>query len=178
MPLISVIVPTRERCETFHSALKTICGQDFADAEFIVSDNVSEDNTADVVASFNDPRLRYIRTPKRLGMSGNYGFALGHARGTYVTILGDDDGFIPGALSVLAQWVCATNVDAVSWQEATYYWPSYSLPERRDRLQVPVLDVNWKVSARAAFTATKWSLILMELSSDTLRRVGQARCDE
>jgi glycosyltransferase involved in cell wall biosynthesis len=159
MPFVSVIIPTRERCETLHSALKTVCGQDFDDAEFIVSDNVSEDDTANIVAGFNDPRIRYIRTPRRLGMSDNYSFALSHARGTYVTILGDDDGLIPGALSALAQWARATGTDAISWQEATYYWPTHSLPESRGQLKVPVLNVNWNVSARAAFTAAKWSML-------------------
>lgn len=159
MPFVTVIIPTRERCETLHSALKTVCGQDFADAEFIVSDNVSEDDTATIVAGFNDPRIKYIRTPKRLSMSDNYSFALSHARGTYVTILGDDDGLIPGALAVLARWVRATGADAISWQEATYYWPTHSIPERRGRLEIPLLNVNWNVSARAAFTAAKWSML-------------------
>ena len=80
MPFMSVIIPTRERCETLHSSLQTVCGQDFADAEFIVSDNVSGDDTAAIVASFNDPRIRYIRRPKRLSMSDNYSLALSHAR--------------------------------------------------------------------------------------------------
>src|ERR1035441_9201470 len=104
MPFISVLVPTRERCETLHYALKTLCDQDFPDVEFIVSDNFSNDDTAGVVKRFDDPRIRYIRTPRRLSMTENFCFALGHARGTYVTILGDDDGFTPGALSVLAKW--------------------------------------------------------------------------
>ena len=159
MPFVSVIIPTRERCETLRSALKTVCSQDFADAEFIVSDNVSEDDTAKIVAGFNDPRIRYIRTPNRLSMSGNYSFALSCARGTYVTILGDDDGLIPEALSVLANWARATGTDAISWQEATYYWPTHSLAERCGRLQVPLLNVNWNVSAKAAFAASKWSML-------------------
>jgi glycosyltransferase involved in cell wall biosynthesis len=159
MPFVSVIIPTKERCETLDSALRTVCEQDFTDAEFLVSDNVSEDDTAAVVARFNDPRIRYIRTPKRLSMRGNYCFALEHARGTYVTILGDDDGFIPGALSLLAQWAQATRADAISWHQATYYWPTHSLPERRGQLQIPVHDLNWNVSATAAFMATKWGFL-------------------
>jgi len=76
-----------------------------------------------------------------------------------VTILGDDDGLAPGALSTLAQWTRATGADAISWQEATYYWATHSLPERRGRLQIPLLNVNWNVSAKAAFTASKWSML-------------------
>jgi glycosyltransferase involved in cell wall biosynthesis len=159
MTYISVILPTRERSDTLQSALKTVCEQDYPDMEILVSDNVSEDDTAAVVARFNDPRIRYIRTPQRLSMTGNYCFALGHARGTYVTILGDDDGFVPGALSVLARWARATGADAISWQQGTYFWPTYSLPDRRNQLQIPVLDLNWNVSAAAAFTAAKWGFL-------------------
>ena len=158
-PFLTVIIPTRERCETLHSALKTVCEQDLPEVEFIVSDNVSEDDTANVVRGFNDARLTYIRTQRRLSMTGNYNFALSHARGTYVTILGDDDGFIPGALSVLAKWARTTGADAISWREAAYYWPTHSLVERRNLLQLPLLDLNWNVSASAAFTATKWSFL-------------------
>ena len=136
---LSVIIPTRERCDTLYSALKTVCEQDFSEVEFIVSDNVSEDDTANVVKAFSDPRLKYIRTPKRLSMTGNYNFALRHARGTYITILGDDDGFIPGALSVLANWARATGIDAISWREAAYYWPTHSLPGSATFLACPCL---------------------------------------
>jgi glycosyltransferase involved in cell wall biosynthesis len=87
MPFISVLVPTRERSETLYFALKTLCAQDFADAEFIVSDNASEDDTASIVAGFKDPRVRYIRTPKRVSMTSNFNFAIEHARGTYVIAL-------------------------------------------------------------------------------------------
>ena len=159
MPFISIIIPTRERCETLKSALKTLCGQSFSDAEFIVSDNVSADDTAAVVAGFNDHRIRYIQTPKRLSMADNYSYALGHARGVYVTILGDDDGLVPGALSVLAQWASGSGSDAISWQEATYYWPSYSISKYRGLLQIPLLNVNWNVSAQEAFTASKWGML-------------------
>jgi glycosyltransferase involved in cell wall biosynthesis len=159
MTFLSVIVPTRERCETLHYALKNLSEQDFADAEFIVSDNVSNDDTTAVMARFNDARIRYIRTPHRLSMTGNYDFALGHARGTYVTILGDDDGFVPGALSVLAKWAQASGADAISWQEAAYYWPTHSEPERRNLLEIPVLDINWNVPAKAAFAAAKWTFL-------------------
>jgi glycosyltransferase involved in cell wall biosynthesis len=163
MPFISVLVPTRERCETLHYALKTLCDQEFSDVEFIVSDNFSNDDTAGVVKRFDDPRIRYIRTPQRLSMTENFCFALGHAQGTYVTVLGDDDGFTPGALSVLAKWALQTGADAIKWHAASYYWPNHSRPERRGALEVPLLTADWNVSAKAAFTAGKWGLLRWDI---------------
>jgi hypothetical protein len=71
-PFFTVIVPTRERSETLRHTLATIVGQDYADLEILVSDNASEDETQDDVASFRDPRIRSIRTPRRLSMSRNW----------------------------------------------------------------------------------------------------------
>jgi glycosyltransferase involved in cell wall biosynthesis len=159
MPLISVIVPTRERCETLGPALRTLCNQDFADCEFIVSDNASEDDTAAVVAGFSDPRIRYIRTPRRVSMTSNFNFAIEHSRGDYVISIGDDDGLTPGALTALAELIRHTGADAISWLKAVYHWPNHVLADKRNTLHVPILSGAWNVSARAALLATTWSLL-------------------
>jgi glycosyltransferase involved in cell wall biosynthesis len=158
-PRITVIIPTRERRETLEASIRTCVEQDYDNLEIIVSDNVSQDDTEAVARSFNDPRLKYIKTDRRLSMTGNFEFALGHVRPGYVSIIGDDDGFIPGALSVLGQWARATGTDAISWHAAAYYWPTHSLPASRGQLQIPVLDLDWNVSAKAALTAAKWSFL-------------------
>ena len=98
-PKLTVIIPTRERSDTLMHTLRTLVDQDYRDCEFIVSDNHSQDNTKQVVQDFSDPRICYINTGKRVSMSKNWEFALEHARGSFVTYIGDDDGFIPGALS-------------------------------------------------------------------------------
>jgi hypothetical protein len=51
-----------------------------------------------VVASFKDPRIRYVNTGKHLSMSHNWEFALSHVEKGYVTFVGDDDGLLPGAI--------------------------------------------------------------------------------
>jgi glycosyltransferase involved in cell wall biosynthesis len=159
MPLISVVIPTRERCETLKFALKTLCNQDFADCEFIISDNASEDDTAAVVAEFSDPRIRYIRTATRLSMTGNYNFAIEHALGTYITAIGDDDGLTPGALTALADLIRTTGTEAVSWRPAAYYWPNHPLEAKRNWLFVPIRSEAWNISARAALLAITWALV-------------------
>ncbi len=98
---ISVLIPTRERADTLVSSLRTCTSQDEDDLEIIVSDNFSADDTRYVVESFNDSRIRYLNTGKRLGMSQNFEFAMAHAEGDYITILGDDDGLLPGAVGDL-----------------------------------------------------------------------------
>jgi glycosyltransferase involved in cell wall biosynthesis len=122
-PLITIAIPTRERADTLASTLKTLTSQATEDCEFLVSDNASADNTQEVVSAIEDPRVRYVRLPSRGSMSSNYDFALSHARGKYISFLGDDDGFTPGSLEYLSQLCRLHEPDAISWSEGSFRWP-------------------------------------------------------
>ena len=61
-PKITVIIPTRERCDVLESSLRTVTSQDYDNLEIIVSDNCSTDDTEGVVRRANDQRIRYVRT--------------------------------------------------------------------------------------------------------------------
>lgn len=124
-PKLTVVVPTRERADTLVHTLRTLVEQDYSDCEIIVSDNYSQDNTKQIVDTFADSRLQYINTGSRVGMSENWEFALQHARGTYITYIGDDDGFIPGALSGAMAILDESNSNALVWDKAEYCWPDY-----------------------------------------------------
>ena len=97
--LLTVIVPTRERPDTLKHCLRTIVAQDDPRMEIIVSDNCSAPETKAVFDSFDDSRLRYIRPKQRLGMSEHWEFALSHAKGDWVTVIGDDDGLMPSGIA-------------------------------------------------------------------------------
>lgn len=135
---ISVVIPTRERSRTLVSALRTCVRQDYRNLEIVVSDNCSADNTRQAVASFGDPRIRYIRTPARVGMSQNWEFALGHVSGDYVLYIGDDDGLLPGAIAALSDIVQHTQCEALSWPSASYVWPDSGDARRSNVMQLPL----------------------------------------
>jgi hypothetical protein len=137
-PFFTVVVPTRERSETLRHALATMVAQDYPDLEILVSDNASEDDTAEVVASFRDPRVRYVRAPARLSMSRNWEFALSHVRRGFVTYVGDDDGLLPNALHDAAGLLAAEKVPALVWKKVQYHWPSHSIETTRGLLSVPL----------------------------------------
>ncbi len=122
-PFISVIIPTRERADTLLFAIKTALNQKSSDYEVIVSDNFSQDNTKKVVESFNDPRLVYVNSGKRLSMCDNYEFGLDHAKGEYVIFIGDDDAIMPGAIDALARTIKSNPGLVYSWPMPLYIWP-------------------------------------------------------
>jgi glycosyltransferase involved in cell wall biosynthesis len=132
----NVIIPTRERADTLYHCLKTVAEQDYPNLQIIVSDNCSQDNTREVVASFSDPRIQYINTGKRLSMSKNWEFALNHVKEGWVTFLGDDDGMLPGAISRIAQIIAETNVMAIVSRWEFYFWPG--IPQLENQMKIPI----------------------------------------
>lgn len=123
-PKITVIIPTRERCDVLESSLRTVTSQDYDNLEIIVSDNCSSDDTASVVRRANDSRIRYLNTGKRLNMSQNWEFALSHVSDGWATYIGDDDGLMPEAIKMVANIIETADVDAIRSTFCTYRWPA------------------------------------------------------
>jgi len=91
-PLVTVMIPTYGQAPVLARAVGSALRQDLESLEVIVADDASPDDTAEVVARFDDPRLRYHRNPTNLGRVGNYRHTLERlARGKYVLNLDGDD---------------------------------------------------------------------------------------
>ena len=133
-PLLSIIIPTRERAETLGYTLRTVLDQITRNFEVIVSDNFSQDNTAQVVSSFSDPRIRLINPGRRLSMCDHWDFALLHAAGDYVMFIGDDDAILPGALDKLEASILSTHSLVYGWPKPIYVWPMDGKPARVEDL--------------------------------------------
>lgn len=123
-PRITVIIPTRERADVFEKSLLTCTAQNYADLSILVSDNSSQDNTRDIAFAANDKRVRYINTGQRLSMTHNYEFALSHVEDGWVTVIGDDDGLLPGAIGKVAEMISSTSVDFIRTATCLYRWPA------------------------------------------------------
>ncbi len=59
MPQISVIVNIRNGAAFLREALDSVLAQSFADWELIAWDDCSTDESAAIVCSYRDPRIRY-----------------------------------------------------------------------------------------------------------------------
>jgi len=146
-PKITVIIPTRQRCDVLEFALRTVTAQDYENLEIIVSDNFSDDDTQGVVRRANDSRIRYLNTEKRLSMSHNWEFALSHVEDGWVTFMGDDDGLLPGSLFRMAEIIQETQAPAIRTEYCTYDWPG--MPEHpKGQLIVPLSNGMEKRNSR------------------------------
>jgi glycosyltransferase involved in cell wall biosynthesis len=98
VPRVSVCIPSYNAARFLRAAIDSVLAQDFADFELVVSDDASADDTAAVLGSYADPRLRVVRSEDRLGQAGNWNRCVELARGEYVTLLHADDELLPGYL--------------------------------------------------------------------------------
>jgi glycosyltransferase involved in cell wall biosynthesis len=129
MPLLSLIIPTRERAQTLVHTIATALDQASQDFEVVVGDNASADGTRAVVEAIDDPRLRYFNSGERLSMCDNYEFALSNARGRHVIIIGDDDAVMPGGIDMLLERLRADVEPTIYfWPLHIYDWPSADEP--------------------------------------------------
>src|SRR5262249_31661981 len=73
-------------------------GQTLHDLELIVVDDCSTDGTADVAASFRDPRVTVVRNERNVGAAANWNRVVRLARAPFVKLLCDDDLLYPTCL--------------------------------------------------------------------------------
>lgn len=106
---VGILIPTYNRKEYLEKALTSAQGQIFRDVEIIVIDNGSSDGTDRLMATLNDPRVRYIVNSQNLGLLGsiNKGVRLFSPEVAWCTILPDDDllddNFIASLVAAQAQ---------------------------------------------------------------------------
>ncbi len=90
-PRVSVIVPTFNRARLLPRSIRSVLNQTFEDFELLVIDDGSTDDTADVLASMSDPRLRHLRQPDNAGVAHARNRGLREARGRFIAFLDSDD---------------------------------------------------------------------------------------
>jgi glycosyltransferase involved in cell wall biosynthesis len=109
-PLLSVAIPTYRGAAHLAAAIESVLAQTFSDYELIIVDDNSPDNTANIVASYPDPRIRYLRNENNLGPQGNWNRCLDEARGKYFKLLPQDDILMP---ECFAQQIAVMEEDTI-----------------------------------------------------------------
>ncbi len=121
--MFSIIVPTYNRASLLERCLKSVISQTVTDWEAIVVDNYSEDNTEDVVNSFNDQRIVYIKNHNYGVISVSRNKALDMAKGEWICFLDSDDSWYPNKLEEMLPYT--KDYDLI------YHGFKYNIPRTR-----------------------------------------------
>lgn len=93
-PTLSIVMPAYNHQQFVGEAVESVLNQTFADFEFIIIDDGSTDNTADVINSYKDDRIQYYYQENQDAYNAlNNGIA--KAKGRFVAILNSDDVYMP-----------------------------------------------------------------------------------
>jgi len=92
-PLVTIGMPIRNGGEFFPIALASVLAQEYPNLEIIISDNYSQDNTAQIVADaiLHDPRIRSVKPSSLLNAFEHFEFVMQQAKGEYFVWAAHDD---------------------------------------------------------------------------------------
>lgn len=98
IPLVSVVMPAFNAATTLEEAIKSVLDQDHQHIELIVVDDGSTDKTAEVVSSFNDPRIQFYHQPNA-GVSAARNAGLQKMSGDVLAFCDADDRLTKSSIS-------------------------------------------------------------------------------
>lgn len=90
-PTVSIIIPTYNRRQSIGRFIKSVLNQTYRDFELIIVDDGSTDNTRELVAGFNNERIRYVRHEENKGEAAARNTGIKAARGEYIASHDSDD---------------------------------------------------------------------------------------
>ena len=126
-PIVSVVLATYNRSRVLAHAIESVRSSTLTDWELIVVGDHCTDDTAEVVASFDDPRMTFINLPQNVGeQSGPNNEGVRRARGRYIAYLNHDDMYFPDHLASSVAWRERSGADFV-WSPVLMALPATEL---------------------------------------------------
>lgn len=99
-PLVSVVIPTRNRYNLVSRAVRSALGQTLLEIEVIVVMDGPDEAMLEILQQIDDPRLRVVTLPRHLGHGHTRNAGVNEARSRWVAFLDDDDEWFPQKLEM------------------------------------------------------------------------------
>ena len=111
-PAVSVVLSTYNRGNILPFAIESVLGQTSDDWELLVVGDNCTDDSEEIVARFDDRRIRFINLRERVGdQSGPNNEGVRQARGPFVAFLNHDDLWFPDHLERMLAAFASEEVD-------------------------------------------------------------------
>jgi len=145
---VTVIIPTHNRRRLLARTLHSVLAQKDVDLEVVVVDDGGLDDTASLIESLDDARVRFVRHPKSRGVSAARNSGIERATSAWLAFVDDDDLWAPdklcsqlGALAAdpSAGWSCTGSVNI----DAQCQISGWATPPRDPAVADLLLRQNW-----------------------------------
>jgi glycosyltransferase involved in cell wall biosynthesis len=136
--MVTVVIPTYNRANLIARSIKSVLSQTYQDFELVVVDDGSTDNTKEVIDSFDDDRIRYVRHSENKGEAATRNTGIKVGRGEYIACQDSDDEWLPEKLAKQVQAFenCPPDIGVVY----TGFWKI----ENNEKTYIPFSWVNQK----------------------------------
>lgn len=98
MPLVSVILPVYNAALYLRQAVDSILGQTFTDFELLLINDGSTDDSENIIQSYNDGRIRYVKNEGNSGLIFSLNKGIELACGEWIARMDADDISLPERL--------------------------------------------------------------------------------
>ena len=102
-PLVSICIPTYNRPEYLKRAVESCLAQTYRHFEIIITDNSTNQDSADMAAKWTDPRIHYYSNGGNIGAHESSVRSVSLSKGDYVKLLMDDDLLKPRCLELMVK---------------------------------------------------------------------------
>ena len=154
LALISFILPAW-KSSFLNAAISSIVHQTASDWELVVVDDCSPEPLQQIVESFEDPRIQYIRNEKNLGgenLVRQWNHSISFATGDYIVLAADDDLYKPTfceevirlAEKYPAVDLIHSSVEQID-ENGNHLWDDSILPEFTSKYEY----LNWWLTGRS-----------------------------
>ncbi len=104
---VSIVLPTYNGSKYIRRSIESCLQQTHANIELLVVDDGSRDDIGSIVKGYLDPRIRYIRHPKNLGIAQALNSGFDGAGGAYLTWTSDDNYYTENAIEEMVRFLQA-----------------------------------------------------------------------
>jgi glycosyltransferase involved in cell wall biosynthesis len=177
-PLLSVVIPTRNRAQLVRDAICCALAQREGKVEAIVVDDASTDSTAELLEREFGNRIRLLRLQHRRGPGGARNAGARLARGEFVSFLDSDDIWLPGKFDRELELFARFEAEVVVCDSQTFFEDAVDGESRFT--QTGLLEMTGREAMLANDCQWLWtnSLNTAHTSSITARREALAKLGE
>jgi glycosyltransferase involved in cell wall biosynthesis len=100
-PLVSIVMPTYNHAKYLPVSVQSVLDQTFTNWELIIVDNLSTDNTLEVLSELSDPRIKVLQINNEGCIGKSRNLAINSAKSEWLAFLDSDDYWEPNKLEVV-----------------------------------------------------------------------------
>jgi len=123
-PLVSVFMPAYNQQDLIAESIESVLAQHYDDWELIIGDDCSEDNTYEIIKSYQakyPDKIVAFRNSTNLGLAGNFNAVLRQCRGKYVAFMGGDDVLLPYKLALQVELMKENEACVLCYHDVEYF---------------------------------------------------------